>query len=132
MKKTQFGERFSARLRAAFDDRTHTAVANKAGCSRAVITKWLAGDVPDNIELLARIAAAYPIDLHTLITGKPSPSAQAVAQVLLPFVHCYLAGISIATAPQGPAESSAVDERLYRAAILDSVRAVLTKHGIPF
>lgn len=94
MKKSDFAKNFSERLRKALDDRTHTAVSERLGCSRALLSKYLSGDIPDTFWLLAKLAEEYKIDLHDLLTGQPSPSIAEVEKRLKPFVYAHLAEVA--------------------------------------
>lgn len=94
MKKEEFSKKFSERLLRALDSRTLTAVGERIGCSQAVLSKYLSGDIPGSFWLLAKLAEEYKIDLHDLLTGRPSPSIAEVEKRLKPFVYAHLAEVT--------------------------------------
>lgn len=94
IEKEDFAKNFSERLKRALDGRTHTAVSERLGCSRALLSKYLSGDIPDTFWLLAKLAEEYKVDLHDLLTGQPSPSIAEVEKRLKPFVYAHLAEVT--------------------------------------
>lgn len=89
-KKENFAKNFSRRLGDVLDGRSHTAVGQRTGYSRAVISKYATGDTPESFYILARLAEEYDIDLHKLITGKNAPSTSEVVKRLKPYAMAHL------------------------------------------
>jgi transcriptional regulator with XRE-family HTH domain len=90
-KKTDFKKNFSARLRLSLDGRSQTEVAKRIGYSRAVMSMYLLGDIPNSFTLLMRLAKEFNIDLHKLLTGDDAPSLVEAVKCLNPFVLGYFA-----------------------------------------
>lgn len=55
---------FAERLRQSLDGRTHVAVGKRIGCSRAVISKYASGDIPECLNILVRVM----IQTHVVLT----------------------------------------------------------------
>lgn len=85
--KTEFSKKFTIRLAQAIDDRKLIAISRKIGCSRSLLSKYLSGDLPEIIRILSNLGEEYPIDLHWLLTGNPSPGAAEVSKELMPFIY---------------------------------------------
>jgi len=88
--KEIFAKNFSERLGGVLDGRSHTAVGHRTGYSRAVISKYATGDIPESFYILARLAEEYDIDLHKLITGKHAPTTLEVVKRLKPYAMAHL------------------------------------------
>jgi transcriptional regulator with XRE-family HTH domain len=69
-KNNNYSKNFSDRLAKILDERTQVSVSKRLGCSRGVIQKYLAGDIPESFELLSKLAKEYDVDLHWLLTGE--------------------------------------------------------------
>lgn len=65
-------EQFGERLKKVLEDRqlTRRAVAEDTYCTGATIGRWLRGEVPYSILILAKLHREYDIDLNSLITGE--------------------------------------------------------------
>ena len=66
--REQFGKRLEKVL--TEHDLTRRAVAVGAKCTGATIGRWLRGEVPYSILILAELHKQYGIDLNTLICGE--------------------------------------------------------------
>lgn len=75
MKNLKEREKIASRLQEALPGHSHAEIAEAIGCSRAVISKYLKGDLPNSVLIFHALAAAYKIDLHWIITGQPAPAA---------------------------------------------------------
>ena len=63
--REQFGKRLEKLL--ASQDLTRRAVAEGTHCTGATIGRWIRGEVPYSILVLAELHRVYGIDLNTLI-----------------------------------------------------------------
>ncbi len=65
-------EQFGKRLEYLIEEQglTRRAVAVGAHCTGATIGRWIRGEVPYSILILAELHNVYGIDLNTLICGK--------------------------------------------------------------
>lgn len=65
-------EQFGKRLEKLLGSRhlTRRAVAEKTHCTGATIGRWVRGEVPYSILILAELHRKYDIDLNTLICGE--------------------------------------------------------------
>lgn len=65
-------EQFGKRLEDFLDtqDITRRRVAESAGCTGATIGRWIRGEVPFSILILAELRRRYQIDLNKLICGE--------------------------------------------------------------
>jgi len=93
-KKVNSEKNFSQRLREALTDRTQTSVSTRLKCSQAVLSAYMAGDLPRSFDILVRLAQEYDIDLHWLLTGERSPVVANLTKALKPHVLAFLAEIN--------------------------------------
>ena len=75
-----FNKIFAERLRSALDGRSQSEVARRLGFSRAMISKYLAGDIPESFLFLIKLSKEFMIDLHELLTGSTSPKTETKEQ----------------------------------------------------
>ncbi len=80
--KPDFPGNFSTRLRTALDGRSQTSVGKRLGFSRALVSKYLQGNIPESFHFLARLGTEYGIDLHRLLTGSNAPAVSTALGLL--------------------------------------------------
>jgi transcriptional regulator with XRE-family HTH domain len=88
-KNEDFRKNFASRLREALGGRTQTAVSKQLECSQAMLSAYLSGQIPASLDLLAKLAAEYNIDVNWLLTGQPSPMAAKEAQKYKDLVEAF-------------------------------------------
>ncbi len=70
-------------------------LADKLGfAAPVVISRFERGQRLPSAETLIKLADLYDVDLHWLITGKPSPGTAKAVRVLKPFVYGHLSEIN--------------------------------------
>jgi transcriptional regulator with XRE-family HTH domain len=91
MEKTEFSKKFAIRLARAIDGRKLTSISRKIGCSRSLLSKYLSGDLPEILQILSNLGKEYSVDLHWLLTGILSPSANEIIAAFVTLVFVELA-----------------------------------------
>jgi len=89
--KEEFSKKFSFRLARAINGRKLTIISRKIGCSRSLLSKYLSGDLPEILQILSNFGKEYSIDLHWLLTGILSPTANEIIAIFTTLVFIELA-----------------------------------------